>query len=620
MRILKTVCARNYCNISTPLKLRCSRQEVYIRVFWGIELPRANQVSEINDLSFHNRPFLILESDLPPQKGKKKSAEKSGEIRGKDETLEYWDGERWVPAVYHYAVRNYLMREAEKRGKYGELFPSYSDHNLLIELDHPRARGLDPVDITSFLESQKSWGPVRDQNWADILYFFEKRENHQDPKYKLKKWKIGKRIVIAGHDNLPILDYRDIPEILSSALEGRDMEAMKRTDSRIQQRDFIARMPMKHTTNAGTRRKLQTASSIGMRMTRFRSEHGMLSWVGREGSRTIRDALWESLPEQNKRENSIRGLKPPSVSEQEKIREGNQGKFLNRAGKRALSDEERAKRLLTQQRRREKREKRGEGRSPANGVSDSTSSTTKRKGDQSQEEDHASTRADKRWRPEFPDNKTRQDKGSKKRERDVSQEDHDSLGEDGASPRDGKRKRLNHLSQRPIGEPRRHPRNTRERSSASSDRYMQPSESVNAPTPFGTFQSHEDHYLQVNPWTKDVESSSYVPRAGTSSFFGYKSGVWSPTPSFSPSSLDDSEYNKVYPIPSGPLSPPCFKSSTQVQQYINTNPKRPLNKPTYGQPPYFHQPTLMQLDQAEGPVVRRHIPELFGEDILVGGR
>ena len=173
--------------------------------------------------------------------------------------------------------------------------------------------------------------------------------------------------MLAASDSLPLLDYKDIPATLSSALEGRDMEAIKRTDPRIRQRDFIARMPLKYTSDGGIRKKAQSASSIGMKMTRFRQEHGMLSWVGREGSRTIRDALWSNLPQWNKTHNSIRGLKPPTELEKEKVREGNQGKFNKNAGRRALPESERARRRkkkeerrLGKQKEQQKREGQGE--------------------------------------------------------------------------------------------------------------------------------------------------------------------------------------------------------------------------------------------------------------------
>lgn len=220
-----------------------------------------------------------------------------------------------------------------------------------------RERGAHPEDVTCFLESQKDWGPVRNENWAEILYVFQKGKYHKDPKYQLENWKIGGRIVLSDHDNLPILAYRDLPDTLSSALEGRDIEAIKRTDPRIQHRDFLARMPVTRVTKAGTRTTLHSPSSIGMKMSRFRTEQGMLSWIGRCGSKTIRDALWDRLPQANKQQNSIRGLQPPTPDQQQEIKKGNKGKFLNRAGKRALTSQERNRRQEIVENRRRRRER-----------------------------------------------------------------------------------------------------------------------------------------------------------------------------------------------------------------------------------------------------------------------
>lgn len=298
------------------------------------------------------------ESDSPGQKANKKR----GKTRGKGWKLRYLDGGRWVPAVYHHTIRDLLIQEASQDGEY----------------TYPRERGLGRDDETSFLASQKDWGPDRDKNWADVLYVFQKDKNDKDPSYELKSMKFHGRIVLFAYDDRPIRAFKDLPDTLSSALAGREMEAMKRTDPRIQQRDFMARMPLRHTTPAGTRRPLQSASSIGMRMTRFRQQQGLLSWIGRDGSQTIRNALWERLPPENKRANSVRGLQPPSIAEQEETKRGNAGKFLSRAGRRALTGEERARRREIVERRLKQRELRAaqarvldevkKGRKPGDGL------------------------------------------------------------------------------------------------------------------------------------------------------------------------------------------------------------------------------------------------------------
>lgn len=235
-----------------------------------------------------------------------------------------------------------------------------------------RERGVHPEDVTCFLESQKDWGPVRDKNWAEILYVFEKGKHQRDPEYQLENWKIGEKIVISDYDNLPILAYKDLPDTLSSALEGRDIEAIKRTDPRIQHRDFLARMPMTRVTKAGSRTTLHSPSSIGMKMSRFRAEQGMLSWIGRSGSKTIRNALWERLPQANKRQNSICGLQPPTLDQQKAIKKGNEGKFLSRAGKRALAGQERNRRQKIVENRRRRREGKRRATGSRNGTNPPT--------------------------------------------------------------------------------------------------------------------------------------------------------------------------------------------------------------------------------------------------------
>lgn len=177
------------------------------------------------------------EDNMGSAKGSKRSTKTRGQTRGNNENLHYLDGNRWVPAVYYHQIRPFLIEEASQNGQY----------------IYPRERGPDRYDVTRFLESQKNWGPVRDKNWAEILYVFEKGKNHKDPTYQLANWELNGKIVIAGHDRLPMLRFRDIPDALSSALHGKDMEAMKRTDPRITQRDFMARMPQRHTTHAGSR-------------------------------------------------------------------------------------------------------------------------------------------------------------------------------------------------------------------------------------------------------------------------------------------------------------------------------------------------------------------------------
>ena len=79
-------------------------------------------------------------------------------------------------------------------------------------------------------------------------------------------------------------------------------------------------------------------------MTRFRQEHGLISWTRREGSDNIRESLISKLPQQNIDANSTRGVLPPSLVAQADARSRNKGQHSARAGGRALSVQERQRR------------------------------------------------------------------------------------------------------------------------------------------------------------------------------------------------------------------------------------------------------------------------------------
>lgn len=322
---------------------------------------------------------------------------------------------------------------------------------------------------------------MRNENWADILYVFD-RKGKNPPKDSPVNWKVGRRVVLAGGDSKPILDYKDIPATLSTELAGRDMEAIKRTDRRIGQRDFIARMPMKYTTKSGRRREIKSSSWIGMEMTRFRQKQGMLSWVGREGSGTIRDALWDRLPKWNKENNTICGLPPPSALEQEQVRAGNVGKFTKNAGVRALTSDEKAKRRLKKEQSKLKKERSKHKKlqvkeGPATGVSrskrtapssriDDMAGRDGRRGKQAQnsrtEQNRSANERGRRTSPDFADDMTRQD-------RDPENDEWDP-----APPKDGTRQRI--IDPRLRQRPREGPQTTRERPSASDDQWMRSAE------------------------------------------------------------------------------------------------------------------------------------------------
>ena len=215
-------------------------------------------------------------------------------VRGHMEHQEVNDN-TWKSAIYHEELRDKLIAEASLLGEYGQLPPNVlSFENLLIFSDHPRERGIAANDVTSFLPSQKAWGPDRDLHWPNIkdnvLHRFE-RKGYPIPDYQPEVWYYEGKVVLDS-DNHAILNYEVLPATLSSELSGRDIEAIKRLDLRIGRKDFRARMPStiftKDKNKPQSTKPLHTLSAIGMRTTRFRKENGLISWTEREGGDNIR--------------------------------------------------------------------------------------------------------------------------------------------------------------------------------------------------------------------------------------------------------------------------------------------------------------------------------------------
>lgn len=140
-----------------------------------------------------------------------------------------------VPAVYHNDIRDKLLTRASNNGQ--------------LVYDHPRKEGHLPHDETAFLASQQHWGPAR-PSWHyipdDLLNRLD-RLGYKGKDYELTSMfdEDTGRIVL-DKDNHPIVDYEDIPLVLSSNFgvneEGFLLEAIRRIDMRIERTDFLARM------------------------------------------------------------------------------------------------------------------------------------------------------------------------------------------------------------------------------------------------------------------------------------------------------------------------------------------------------------------------------------------
>lgn len=77
-------------------------------------------------ISLYDWFFIILELRSVLQKDIKKTRMNIEEIRGSDQSLEYWDGLNWVPAVYHSSIRAFLIDQASRKGEYSKAFQHIS--------------------------------------------------------------------------------------------------------------------------------------------------------------------------------------------------------------------------------------------------------------------------------------------------------------------------------------------------------------------------------------------------------------------------------------------------------------------------------------------------------------
>lgn len=156
--------------------------------------------------------------------------------------------------------------------------------------------------------------------------------------------------VVLDNDNRPIKDYRDIPKTLSSNMEAYLMENISRLDSRITRLDFLARMPKTRGTTKGPR-PLPGPGFLAQRIRRFRVKNAIVSWKGRDFNSRFVEYIKGLLSEEGLRNNSTEELGCLSELQQEEIFELDRGKFLARAGKNALTSEERNKRAKAHERR-----------------------------------------------------------------------------------------------------------------------------------------------------------------------------------------------------------------------------------------------------------------------------
>ncbi|MCJ1269177.1 hypothetical protein MMC22_009066 [Lobaria immixta] len=257
-----------------------------------------------------------------------------GKTRMVNGIMEYRSDDGWIPAIYHDDIRDHLLAEGPQ-GVY----------------EFPRKQGKGLNDITSFHPDYKSNGPDR-ANRHKILFRY-KQDGYPVPSYTPETWMSREQLVL-DPDNDPVIKWHEIPLVLSSAYEGYDMEVVRRLNLNISFRDFRARMPRSFIKGT-TRKSSLGLSTLSMRNTRFRLNACCLVWADRQGSDVLKAYLDEILPANCHADNSTESFRDLTNFEVRKARFPNKGKFLKRAGKRALDEGTRQQRDKVEKQRSGKR-------------------------------------------------------------------------------------------------------------------------------------------------------------------------------------------------------------------------------------------------------------------------
>ena len=121
--------------------------------------------------------------------------------------------------------------------------------------------------------------------------------------------------------------FSNLPDTCSSEIESWLLVAICHSDYRIKLADIRARMPKTRTKN-GMAVPLYGLNNISMKMSRFRKQAAIGPRTERAGSKELKAAYQEMLPEQCLSANSTKAISGLLTSEQRKdVEETNKGKF-----------------------------------------------------------------------------------------------------------------------------------------------------------------------------------------------------------------------------------------------------------------------------------------------------
>ena len=213
----------------------------------------------------------------------------------------------WVPAVYHKEIRSQLLATASSNGK-----------QLYV---YPRAQGSSPDDRTAFLSTHQHWSPAR-HLWPriqhDVLNRIDRNGFEGDNATKTPTALFHDGRIVLDEDDQPVRCFEDLPIVLSSEIEGWELEVFHRLDTRVRWRDIRARLPSQTETVDRKEGDLLRMRALGIRRMKFREHHGIIPWWARPSSKPTVDFLKARLPPWALEANSTIGV--GKLTEDEKAR------------------------------------------------------------------------------------------------------------------------------------------------------------------------------------------------------------------------------------------------------------------------------------------------------------
>lgn len=299
-----------------------------------------------------------------------------------------------VPAIYHSEYIHRLDYQTIDSRQYRR-FPSsgmnsgfFSNHRS----GHERRSGPDERDVTSFVSSQKDWGGDRDQR-PDILFDLYKpvQQNLPEPGYLFTPSPTQAFpelcVVIDDYERQPLLNYPELPIIISTRVEGWLLEAWMRSNLEISIEDLLQRMPyLPKDKREKAHGQGGFCNTLSGRRRDFRKTGRCLSWAGNSANASLFDRRIinevEANPEWH-RDNTTRYLEDLTKAHRERLEKENTAASAKRRAEKA------------------ERRRNGSGPSPGNasspfGGNPTTPETAPSL--QDEEEQHSTGRAQKRPR------------------------------------------------------------------------------------------------------------------------------------------------------------------------------------------------------------------------------